>query len=68
MLVSDGVHAAVASGRRYGDHDLRRLIGRCRSMPPLDVVRTLVGELLTFVSGDLEDDAAVVCLDWAGHV
>jgi serine phosphatase RsbU (regulator of sigma subunit) len=67
VLVSDGVHAAIAGGRRYGEYDLRRLIGRCRSMPPIDVVRTLVGELRTFVAGDLADDAAAVCLDWSGR-
>jgi serine phosphatase RsbU (regulator of sigma subunit) len=67
VLVSDGVHAAMAGGRRYGEYDLRRLIGRCRNMPPLDVVRTLVGELRTFVAGDLADDAAAVCLDWTGR-
>jgi serine phosphatase RsbU (regulator of sigma subunit) len=67
VLVSDGVHAAIAGGRRYGEHDLRRLIGRSRNMPPIDVVRTLVGELRTFVAGDLADDAAAVCLDWTGR-
>jgi serine phosphatase RsbU (regulator of sigma subunit) len=67
VVVSDGVHAAMAGGRRYGDYDLRRLINRCRNMPPIDVVRTLVGELRAFVAGDLADDAATVCLDWSGR-
>lgn len=66
VIVSDGVHAAELAGRRYGDMDLLRLVRRCRELSPLDVVRTLVGELRTYVAGDLHDDAASVCLDWLG--
>ncbi|GAA1742490.1 PP2C family protein-serine/threonine phosphatase [Luedemannella helvata] len=66
VIVSDGVHLAELAGRRYGDADLRRLVRRSRPMAPLDVVRTLVGDLRVFVSGELDDDAAAVCLDWFG--
>jgi hypothetical protein len=65
VAVSDGVHTVSAGGRHYGGGPLRRLVGRTRGMVPLDVVRTLVGELRAFVTGELDDDAAVVCLDWA---
>lgn len=66
LIVSDGVHLAELAGRRYGDADLRRLVRRSRPMSPLDVVRTLIGDLRTHVSGELDDDAAAVCLDWFG--
>jgi hypothetical protein len=66
VIVSDGAHCAEVAGRRYGDSDLRRLVRRSRSMQPLDVVRTLVGDLRAFVAGELDDDAAAVCLDWLG--
>jgi serine phosphatase RsbU (regulator of sigma subunit) len=68
ILVSDGVHAAVSAGRSYGEDALRRLVARTRAMTPLDVVRTLVGELRAYVAGELDDDAAVVCLDWFGRI
>jgi serine phosphatase RsbU (regulator of sigma subunit) len=68
ILVSDGVHAAVSAGRSYGERALRSLVTRTRGMTPLDVVRTLVGELRAYVAGELDDDAAVVCLDWSGRI
>jgi Stage II sporulation protein E (SpoIIE) len=64
VVVSDGVHAAVAAGRRYGENKLSRLVNRSLTLSPLDVVRTIVGDLRTFVTGELDDDAAAVCLDW----
>ncbi len=66
ILISDGVHGATIGERRYGETDLLRFIRRSRTMSALDVVRTLVNELRAFVSGELADDAAVVCLDWFG--
>jgi len=66
VIVSDGVHQAMSGSRRYGEADLTRLVRRTRSLPPLDVVRTQIGELAAFVDGPLADDAAIVCLDWHG--
>jgi hypothetical protein len=66
VIVSDGVDGAMAGGRRYGEADLRRLIRRTRGLSPLDVVRSVVSELTAFVSGQLDDDAVAVCLDWHG--
>jgi serine phosphatase RsbU (regulator of sigma subunit) len=67
MIVSDGVSEATAAAGRYGDAALRRFIRRTRAMAPLQAVRSLLGDLRSFVGhGELEDDAVVVCLDWTG--
>lgn len=66
FVVSDGVYAAGAEAKRYGDTALDRFIRRTGGLAPLDAVRALLGELRAFVGGDLEDDAVAVCLDWAG--
>jgi hypothetical protein len=66
VIVSDGVDGATVGDRRYGQADLRRLIRRTRALPPLEVVRAVVSELAAFVSGQLDDDAVAVCLDWHG--
>jgi serine phosphatase RsbU (regulator of sigma subunit) len=66
VIVSDGVHATSTGDRRYADTDLGRLVRRTRRLPPLEVVRTLITDLRAFVSGDLADDAATMCLDWHG--
>ena len=67
MLVSDGVSDAVADEHRYGDARLFRFVRRTRSMAPLQAVRSLLGDLRSFVGdADLDDDAVVVCLDWSG--
>jgi serine phosphatase RsbU (regulator of sigma subunit) len=67
MLASDGVYAAVTTTGRYGDVALARFVRRTRSLAPLQAVRSLLGDLRTFVGdADLEDDAVVVCLDFHG--
>ena len=66
LLVSDGVHAAASGTKRYGEQVLGRLVLRSRGLGPLDVVRTILSDLRAFVPDQLEDDAAVVCLDWHG--
>ncbi|HEU5107828.1 MAG TPA: PP2C family protein-serine/threonine phosphatase [Micromonosporaceae bacterium] len=66
FVVSDGVVDAASAAGRYGALALDRFIGRTRAMSPLDAVRSLLGDLRAFVSGDLIDDAVVVCLDWTG--
>ncbi len=67
MIVSDGVVDAANAGGRYGDAALRRFVRRSAAMAPLQAVRSLLGDLRTFLGdGDLDDDAVAVCLDWTG--
>ncbi|MBU2669552.1 serine/threonine-protein phosphatase [Actinoplanes bogorensis] len=67
MLVSDGVHDAVAASGRYGDAALARFVRRAGSLAPLQAVRSLLGDLRVFIGdAELEDDAVAVCLDWTG--
>ena len=65
MVVSDGVVDAVTDAGRYGEAALNRFLRRTRAMAPLQAVRSLLGDLRTFLGDiDLEDDAVAVCLDW----
>jgi hypothetical protein len=64
VIVSDGVHAATTGDRQYAHPNLPRLLRRTRTMQPMSVVRTVVADLQTFIKADLDDDAAVMCLDW----
>ncbi|WP_410811582.1 PP2C family protein-serine/threonine phosphatase [Micromonospora sp. 067-2] len=66
FVVSDGVLDATGRDVRYGETALDRFLRRTGSLEPLDAVRSLIGDLRAFVSGDLVDDAVVVCLDWTG--
>jgi serine phosphatase RsbU (regulator of sigma subunit) len=67
VFVSDGVFEAVGATGRYGDTALERFIRATGSMAPLQVVRSLLGNLRTYVGdSDLDNDAVAVCLDWAG--
>lgn len=66
LVISDGVHEAESSSARYGDSALQRFARQTRSMAPLEVVRSLLGEVRTFVGDHLVDDAVAVCLDWTG--
>lgn len=66
FVVSDGVIDATSERIRYGETALDRFLRRTGPMEPLDAVRSLIGDLRAFVTGDLVDDAVVVCLDWLG--
>jgi serine phosphatase RsbU (regulator of sigma subunit) len=67
VIVSDGVADAAAAAGRYGDAALQRFVRRTRAMAPLQAVRSLLGELRTYLgNAELEDDAVAVCLDWTG--
>jgi len=58
---------ADGTGHRYGEAALHRFVRRSGAMAPLEAVRSLLGDLRTFLgNADLEDDAVAVCLDWAG--
>jgi serine phosphatase RsbU (regulator of sigma subunit) len=68
VVVSDGVVEAANATGRYGEAALHRFIRRTRSLAPLQAVRSLLGDLRSFVGdADLDDDAVVVCLDWTGQ-
>jgi serine phosphatase RsbU (regulator of sigma subunit) len=67
FVVSDGVFDAPGTAGGYGETALHRFIRRTASMAPLQAVRSLLGDLRTFVGhADLDDDAVAVCLDWTG--
>ena len=67
MIVSDGVSSASTRTGRYGDTALHRFVRRSGTMAPLQAVRSLLGDLRTFLGdSDLDDDAVAVCLDWTG--
>jgi serine phosphatase RsbU (regulator of sigma subunit) len=69
VIVSDGVAEATEAAGRYGDAALTRFVRRTRAMAPLQAVRSLLGDLRSFLHhGELEDDAVAVCLDWTGAV
>jgi serine phosphatase RsbU (regulator of sigma subunit) len=69
VIVSDGVADAAAAAGRYGDAALMRFVRRTRVMAPLQAVRSLLGDLRSFLgSGEIDDDAVAVCLDWTGAV
>jgi serine phosphatase RsbU (regulator of sigma subunit) len=67
FVISDGVFDAPGALGRYGDTALHRFVRRGHSLAPLQAVRSLLGDLRTFVGdADLDDDAVAVCLDWTG--
>jgi serine phosphatase RsbU (regulator of sigma subunit) len=67
FMVSDGVFDAPGKAGGYGEAALHRFIRRTGSMAPLQAVRSLLGDLRTYVGhADLEDDAVAVCVDWTG--
>jgi serine phosphatase RsbU (regulator of sigma subunit) len=67
FVVSDGVFDARGTTGGYGEAALHRFIRRTASMAPLQAVRSLLGDLRSFVGhADLDDDAVAVCLDWTG--
>ena len=67
LVVSDGVSDAVGPRGRYGETALRRFARRATAMAPLEAVRSLLGDLRSYI-GDarLEDDTVAVVLDWTG--
>jgi serine phosphatase RsbU (regulator of sigma subunit) len=68
VVVSDGVADAGTDAARYGDAALHRFLRRAGSLAPLQMVRSLLGDLRAFVGdADLDDDAVAVCLDWTGR-
>lgn len=68
LLVSDGIHAAGSPTRElFGDTRLPQLLGATAGLPVGGVVRQIVDELSEHRHlAELDDDAAVICLDWLG--
>lgn len=67
VIVSDGVFDASSVSARYGDAALHRFVRRSGSLAPFQAVRSLLGDLKTFLGdADLDDDAVAVVLDWTG--
>jgi serine phosphatase RsbU (regulator of sigma subunit) len=67
FVVSDGIFDVAAAAGRYGDSALDRFVRRTGTLAPLQAVRSLLGDVRTFVGGaELDDDAVAVCVDWTG--
>lgn len=68
IVLSDGVHERRYGGSRYGEQGrLRRTLLATRARHPSDVVRAVLADHGVFRAGaPLDDDAAVVVLDWLG--
>lgn len=68
LFVSDGVHAVAGpGGETYGEHALARALASAALLPAADVPGAVLRELTDYRgSPEPDDDALVVCLDWAG--
>jgi serine phosphatase RsbU (regulator of sigma subunit) len=67
VLLSDGVlEAAPEGGSAYGADRLDEVLRASRVLPPHEVARLVVREVIAYRAGDLADDLTVVCLDWRG--
>ena len=68
LMVSDGVHAARSPARdAFGGLALPNLLRSTATAPPGGVVRAVIDDLFAHRDlAELDDDAAVLCLDWAG--
>jgi serine phosphatase RsbU (regulator of sigma subunit) len=62
------VHAATPKARAaYGETALAAAIRRTRLQPAADAVGTVMRSLADHLEGaEADDDAVIVCLDWAG--
>ncbi|MEU1019833.1 PP2C family protein-serine/threonine phosphatase [Streptomyces sp. NPDC005898] len=69
LFVSDGVYDVTSpGGERYSEKALVRAIHDTRLLPPSQVPRAILQEVVGHrASPDAEDDAVVVCLDWHGR-
>lgn len=68
LLVSDGVHAACSpTQEQFADERLPQLLSATCRHPVGAVVRAIIDDLFAHRDlAELEDDAAVLCLDWTG--
>ncbi|HTC70991.1 MAG TPA: PP2C family protein-serine/threonine phosphatase [Acidothermaceae bacterium] len=63
MIVSDGVHAA-GTPVAFGVTALREAIDASLDSNPPEAVRHIIAALHAHHTGELEDDAVALCLDW----
>jgi len=68
FVLSDGVHDSPYADRRYGEHGrLRQTVTATRKLSAAEAVRAVFADHAVFRQGQpLDDDAAVLCLDWHG--
>lgn len=68
LLASDGIHAARSPTQEsFADERLPQLLTATRHHPVGAVVRTIIDDVFEHRDlAELDDDAAVLCLDWAG--
>lgn len=68
LMISDGVHAARSPAREhFGDARLPDLLKSTSTEPVGAVVRAVIDDLFAHRDlAELDDDAAVLCLDWTG--
>ena len=67
VLLSDGaLEAAPVGGPPYGAARLDTALRADRELPPYELVRRVVREVIAHRAGELADDVTVVCLDWRG--
>jgi hypothetical protein len=69
VILSDGVHEAPYDDQRYSEHGrLRQTLVGTRRLPPAEAVRAVLADHNVFRQGvPLDDDAAIVVVDWAGR-
>lgn len=69
LFVSDGVYDALSPlGERYSKRALQRAILGTRLLPPSQVPRAVLREVVGHRdSATPDDDAMVLCMDWHGH-
>ncbi len=63
MIVSDGIHAA-GTPVAFGVTALREAIDATLDSNPPEAVRHIIAALHVHHTGELEDDAVALCLDW----
>lgn len=68
VIVSDGIHAAKSpDGQRFGDGSLPELLRETAGLPVGGVIRRVIDEVFEHRDlAELDDDAAILCLDWSG--
>lgn len=68
VIVSDGIHGAISpDGRHFGDSSLPELLRETATAPIGGVVRRVIDGVFEHRDlAELDDDAAILCLDWSG--
>ncbi|SDJ36404.1 PP2C family protein-serine/threonine phosphatase [Streptomyces indicus] len=69
LFVSDGVYDALSPlGERYSRRALQRALLNTRLLPPTQVPRSVLEQVVSYRdSVEPDDDAMVVCMDWHGR-